>query len=117
MFRVEIDDAAVHEAAERATEALRGVPAAFARAGRDAATRSRREHLYQNRTGQAQANTRSVTETHGDAVYTLVEIGVPYASYLRDRPVDLTSMDSSVEAMKTEIDYFLAGMADNLSNL
>ncbi|TXH18210.1 MAG: hypothetical protein E6R03_02590 [Hyphomicrobiaceae bacterium] len=117
MFRVEIDDDAVLEAAERATELLRGVPGAFARAGRDAATRSRQEHLYRNRTGQAQANTRSVTDTSGDTVYTLVEIGVPYASYLRDRPVDLTAIDGSVETMKAEIDYYLAGLSDELTRL
>jgi hypothetical protein len=117
MFRVEIDDREVQEAAARARELLGGVPSALAGAGRQAAQRSRQGHLYQNRTRQAQDNTRSVTENGNDVTYTLVEIGVPYASYLRDRPVDLTGIEDSIATMQQELDYYFDGLADTLSHL
>jgi hypothetical protein len=117
MFRVDVDDSEVEQVAVEATAALRQVPRILARAGSDAAQRSRREHLYRNRTGAAQASTQAVSQNDGDTAYTTVQIAVPYASYLRDRSVDLTAVEDAVEQMERELDYAFAGLGDQISRL
>lgn len=120
MLRVDISD--VEEAVATSSAHLRQIPGAMAKAGRDAAAYSRSNHDYQNRTGQTEANTRSVTEIHGDAVYTLVEIGVPHASYLMKggttrRHESLTSLEDGIERTERELDFFYDGLGDTFGSL
>jgi hypothetical protein len=116
--KVYISDVLEH--ARDARSALRQLPSGMAQIGRDAAAYSRQNHIYKNRTGQAQKNTRSVTEKHGDAIYTLVTINVPYGSYLmeggrHDRPVSLTALEDGIEKAKTELEYLVDGITEQIT--
>jgi uncharacterized Zn ribbon protein len=122
MFRVEIDDGEVLEAATVASERFQRMPSAMGQIGRTAATESRQGHLYQNRTGETQRNTQSHTETSGDTVTTVVEIDVPHASYLmqggtRHRTTSLTAMEDAIERAEQAMEFYIDGLGDELSRL
>lgn len=110
MFRLDLSD--VIETEKRAVKELDGVRSAMASAGKRAATYSRQNHIYRNRTGNAQRSTQSVTEVHGGNVYTLVTIGVPYGSFLERRGI--AQLDDGVSIMQNELGYYFAAIGSGL---
>lgn len=117
---VSVDISEVLDVTKEAREQFRGIGPAMRRIGQDAAKHSRQNHLYQNRTGQAEKNTTSVTEATPNAVYTLVTINVPYGSYLmksgrRDRHVSLTDLEESIETAEREMEYLTDGIEHALT--
>jgi hypothetical protein len=122
MFRVDIHDDAVLEAAQTASDRFQRMPGAMGQIGRAAATESRQSHLYRNRTGQTQRNTQSHTEVSGDTIMTVVEIDVPHASYLMQggtsyRTTSLTAMEDAIAHAEQALEFYFDGLGDELSRL
>jgi len=113
--KVIVDDHEVQALAKDAQKAFRQLPRAFDRAGKDAAKRARAAHSYVNRTGRTERETVSQTGEASGRVVTIVVIDVPHASYLmkggrKRRPISLTNMESQIEAMERELEYFVEGI-------
>lgn len=118
-MRVEVDITDALDASAEARRELRTVPAVMHRIGSDAAKASRNNHIYQNRTGAAEANTKAYSEHTSDAAYTLVTINVPYGSYLMKggttrRHESLTALEDAIDVATNELDFFMDGLGSGL---
>ena len=110
MVRVDVSD--VERAEKEAVKELNGVRSAMADAGRRAALYSRTKHYYRNRTFRAQRSTLSVTTTEGDKVFTLVQIGMFYGSFLENRGI--AQLSDGVDIMRNELGYYFAAIGTGI---
>ncbi len=88
--------------------------------GEAAASSSRTEHTYVNRTGDAEGGTMSVTEQEGDTVYMLVAMTAPYSSYLMQggtahRSESLTGLEDAIDVATAKLDTYIDGLGVALS--
>ncbi len=117
---MQVDISEALELGDFAADQLKGIKSEFRQAGADCAKYSKQQHQYVNRTGQAQAKTRSITEEIGDSLFTLVTIEVPYASYLmkggtRHRKTSLTQLEDAGVQTAQRLDFFLGGMSEAIA--
>lgn len=110
---VKVDISEVESITRGARKHFRGIPSVMRKIGDDAARYSAQNHIYQNRTGAAEKNTKAITEVVPNAVYTLVTINVPYGSFLmkggrKDRDTSLTLLEDAIKIAERELDHELA---------
>jgi hypothetical protein len=115
MFQLKIDVTDCGIAATEAKRLTSNITGDMRRIGKAAAEFSKRNHTYQNRTYDAEDGTKSVTEKHGDGVFTVVMMDVEYASYLQRR--GLTGLEDGVSEAERDLEYYFDAFTDQVTKL